>query len=182
MTDSDGHRLSVDGKDYFYVKDTLPSSNNGLDISGTFPSLTPRSRLFDTCPEVTAERRQSLSPAQALINWGGGVCGEETSPGAINTPTGFTVQILDEDDPEGAPLNDFVIPDSAASTMTTGAAANPTLGAAGSSGGGGGGGGDCPCTQEQVGAAGCCGGVGAICDWISNEPKLLGLSLPMTAA
>ena len=91
-------------------------------------------------------------------------------------PTGFTVQVLDEMDPVGAALNDCIIPDgvpvSAGGPVSTPPISQPTISP--STNGGSAHAGECPCDQAQLGQAGCCNGQGAICDWSSNVPKLLG--------
>lgn len=103
-----------------------------------------------------------------MIAYGNGVCCVSPVAGALNNPVGFKVEVLDEMDPAG---------DSLSTTGSTGNAAAPDVPgpgvvapketAAAQSG-------QCACTDSQLGQKGCCNGQNAICDWISNVPKLLG--------
>jgi hypothetical protein len=91
-------------------------------------------------------------------------------------PKGFKVEVLDEMDPDGSALSDFVEsagPSGAASIATVVPTTSPVANIATVSSTPTG---ECPCTQAQLGQTGCCGGQSAICDWISNEPKVLGKS------
>ncbi|KAK1924311.1 hypothetical protein DB88DRAFT_278089 [Papiliotrema laurentii] len=153
ITDAQGKVLTVEGKDYFYVKDTLPSANNRVDVSGA-----------------------------AIREYTGKACQVEVSPGSFQDLKGATVDVLDEMDPEGMltvgptdpsppsgnnPPPPGGNPPSPPPTNPPNSPApkDPPQGNVPTA--------ECPCTYEQLNQHGCCNGVAAICNWISNEPKLL---------
>lgn len=109
-----------------------------------------------------------------MIAYGNGVCGVSPQAGAVNMPKGFTVEVLDEMDPSGSAVSDFVDTASAASgqpaaSVVAGAQTAPSPAPVVNDQSG-----QCPCTEAQLGQSGCCNGQAAICDWTSNVPKLLG--------
>lgn len=109
----------------------------------------------------------------------------EVSPGSFQDLKGATVDVLDEMDPEGMltvgptdpsppsgnnPPPPGGNPPSPPPTNPPNSPApkDPPQGNVPTA--------ECPCTYEQLNQHGCCNGVAAICNWISNEPKLLGPS------
>lgn len=101
-----------------------------------------------------------------MMAYGNGMCGVSPMPGAVNMPKGFKVEVLDEMDPAGSVLSDFVETTSAPVVQPPGVSPTTTVATIST--------GECPCSEAQYGKKGCCDGRSAICDWISNVPKLLG--------